>query len=172
MLKTIIASQAAKAAALCVCPVIGAAVVTKTVPQVRKMVHAATAPGGSAVHKRRSRVAHAAPQPAVCPEPTPVVLSGGAPIVLPDTGITAMPVPVPSTADAVFTASRIDNVPISGGILGNPKGVVTPPAQPPVSGVPEVSTWAQWIIGFAMAGGALRASARLRSPKGADRQSG
>ncbi|MGH6780625.1 MAG: PEP-CTERM sorting domain-containing protein, partial [Sphingomonadaceae bacterium] len=91
MLKTMVASKAAKLMAACVCPVVGSAALTVSVPQVREAVHKATAPRQYAKPKTRVRkpaaeVAAAAIAP--CPTAVPVVLSS---LELPTGGDTVLP---------------------------------------------------------------------------------
>lgn len=155
MLSSVAASKAAKAAALCICPVVGTAVVTTQVPAVRKAVHAATAPK---VAKRplRSRLALKKPAEAkpqalpVCADPIPVVLG---------------------TQPLKFSAADPERVPVS---LDEAPATPAPPTRlaaapprafafPPLAAVPEPATWFQMLAGFAVVGATIRYSRKGRA---------
>lgn len=165
MLGNLAASKVAKIAALCVCPV-GAAVVTTQVPQVRSAVHRMTAPK----HVPARRLAPRGPETALaspCPTAIPVVLRQPDP----------MAVAMPTFTDSQFNQTilpgagslpgqtpftRIDIGPGGGG------GDSTTPGGPSV--LPEPASWAQFGIGFALLGSAIRAPkirARLANAKAA-----
>ncbi len=113
MLKEMAASQAAKALALCVCPVVGAAAITVAVPKVRHAVHNATAPKGAPAHKR----ARLAPREDACPDATPVVLASGplAPIDVKEPDGIAF---LPELADAYPSVSAVQaSLPSDGGFV-------------------------------------------------------
>lgn len=153
MLGSVAASKAAKAAALCICPVVGTAVVTTQVPAVRKAVHTATAPKAAAKPKR-SRLALKKPavQKAqalpVCADPIPVVL-GNNPIKV--SGLASEPVTVPLDADPAPPTRIASLTPASRAF-----------AFPPLAGIPEPGTWMQMIGGFAVVGATIRYSRKAR----------
>lgn len=175
MLKSMVASKAAKLMAACVCPVVGSAALTVSVPQVREAVHKATAPRQYAKPKTRVRkpaaeVAAAAIAP--CPTAVPVVLA-------------AMELPTDATLAPLDFASldpktllnppratpfvpRPTGVGGGGGGGGNPPGggEVPPSPEPPVPVLPDAATWAQMILGFGFIGGAMRYSRRRHWEQG------
>ncbi len=162
MLKTVAASSAAKALALCVCPVLGGAALLK-VPAVRQKVHEATAPK-SAQPKRSRLVKRGAPAP-VCPDPVPVnfVSAPLTPLSLeqPD-GLTVLnTLDDPEAATTVFASALEDprhRPGESARIFGG-------------AGVPEPAVWLQTIIGLGVAGATLRMSTRNRASSALDKDS-
>jgi hypothetical protein len=160
VLKEMAASQAAKALALCVCPVVGAAAVTLAVPEIRHAVHNATAPNAGTPNKR-ARLATR--EPAACPDGTPIVMAGApiGPIDIkePD-GLTILPdFNDPYPAVHAVQAS----LPSEGGFVrpegssggGSSGGIPAP--------VPEPATWLQAVVGFGVAGSAIRMATRKRA---------
>ncbi len=153
MLGSVAASKAAKAAALCICPVVGTAVVTTQVPAVRKAVHSATAPK-AAKKPKRSRLALKKPavQKAqalpVCADPIPVVL-GNNPIKV--SGLASEPVTVPLEADPAPPTRMASLVPTSRAFAFAPLGAI-----------PEPGTWMQMLGGFAVVGATIRYSRKAR----------
>lgn len=168
MLKEMVASNAAKLIAACVCPVVGTAAVTMSVPKVRSAVHRMTAPDKpvrTARAKPRMRlpaaVAEAGALPAsagvLCPDP--VILTNN-PLLAPfsaPAGTTAL-VPPPSnpTLPARVSFGGTNFIPAPG--LGGGSGTITPPP----AAVPEPTAWAQMIVGFGVLGGASRVAWRSR----------
>ncbi|MFW2829670.1 PEPxxWA-CTERM sorting domain-containing protein [Sphingomonas sp. ID0503] len=150
MIRSLLASKTTKLVAACVCPVAGTGALTAAVPQVRQAVHKATGPRAYAAPKTRVRPAGAAPcQQSAGDMPT----VGNAPLALVDPAPVAA---VPAAATRVATAvprSRNGNVPL------DPVGNV--PAN--IGAVPETATWAQLIVGFGLAGHALRSATKNRS---------
>lgn len=154
MLKEVLASNAAKLVAACVCPVVAGAVAVQ-VPAVRSAVHKATAPKPQRTARAKPRVrvpegqiAQAMPPLAAAP------LCPGAPVVLSEPALkpasldTALSLPTPDLTTRFDDGARASNcapVSFTGGrlILGT-------------GAVPEPATWAQMLAGFAFAGGALR----------------
>lgn len=158
VLQSMVASKAAKLMTACICPVVGSAALTLSVPKVRDAVHKATAPRQYAKPKTRVRqpVASAAPAAvAPCPTAVPVVLS-------------SLELPI-GPANPLTPLQFADNTP-SGppGFVPPPPGprpigpgIVTPP--PPVVPVlPDAQTWIQMILGFGFIGGAIRVSQARR----------
>jgi len=153
VLGSLAASKAAKAAALCICPVVGTAVVTTQVPAVRKAVHSATAPK-EAKRPKRARLAVLKPveQKAmavpVCADPIPVVL-GTQPIKL----SAAETEPVTISLDEPNTPPKQRLAAMSSG-----------PAYAfrPLAGVPEPAAWAQMLGGFAIVGATIRYARKAR----------
>ncbi len=153
MLGSVAASKAAKAAALCICPVVGTAVVTTQVPAVRKAVHDATAPK-QVKHPKRSRlalrkpVAQKAQAVPICADPIPVVL-GNQPIKL-------------SAADADPTPVSLDEAPAP--TQRRLAALSSGPAYAfrPLAGVPEPAAWAQMLGGFAVVGATIRYARKSR----------
>jgi hypothetical protein len=187
MLGALAASKAAKAAALCVCPIVGSAAITLSVPKVRDAVHRVTAPKQLAMASSnkprqyaKSRVRPAGTQTALnCPDPAPTMLGQSvAPYItvpgatLPDTpgGQSALsnlggPAPAPavaSSAPANFLPATNLVFPGVGGGVAVPATVTGTTPQPPVALVPlpETETWIQMITGFAAIGGTIRMSKR------------
>lgn len=160
MLQTMVASKAAKLMAACVCPVVGSAALTLSVPQVRDAVHKATAPRQYAKPKTRVRtpaaeVAAAAVAP--CPTAVPVVLSS---MELPMVSDAVMPPLDFASLDPTrnFPPPRV--VPPSVVPLVPRDGV--DPTPPIVPLLPDATTWVQMILGFGLIGGAIRVSQRRR----------
>jgi uncharacterized membrane protein YgcG len=175
VLKEMAASQAAKALALCVFPVVGAAAITVGVPKIRHAVHQLTAPQSGSPHKR-ARLASR--EPAACPDATPVALANGPirPIDLkePD-GIAMLPeLTDPYTAARAVQASLpgdngfIRSVPNGGGAGSSSSGIGGGGTGGGSSGgaiavVPEPATWLQAIVGLGVAGTAIRMATRKRA---------
>lgn len=154
MLKGMLASNASKLVAACVCPVAGSVALTVGVPQVRDTVHRATAPRAYALPKTRVRKPRpveqvATPVPvqtaALSAPPCEPSLNAGAPLSAQYT---------PVTEDETQLAN-IGDLPGRPGWSGVPDGGVNLPAIP---GVPEPHTWVQMLIGFGLIGGAARYS--------------
>jgi hypothetical protein len=158
MLKEVLASNAAKLVAACVCPVV-AGTVALEVPQVRAAVHKATAP--------KLRTARAKPRIRVPAN------DAGAQSRLADARLTCAAPPLvfadaalrPASLNLPVSAPAAD-VPYMGFERGAPsancatvnfanRGILIG-----VGGVPEPATWMQLIAGFALAGAALRARRR------------
>lgn len=170
MLKEIVASKAAKLIAACVCPVVGTAALTVSVPEVRERVHRATAPRAEAAPAARQRRAPAqavAAAEAVCPTDTPIILASS-----PIAPYFAGPVASPPLAFAPpggpgggggFFFGGAPGIPI-GGFIPGPG--VEPPPPPPV--IPEPGTWIQMIVGFGVIGGATRLTYRQQRPAKVD----
>ncbi len=154
MLSSVAASKAAKAAALCICPVVGTAVVTTQVPAVRKAVHAATAPKAPkrpmrarlALRKPMETKAQAVP---ICADPIPVVLGDKAPSVAfaePESVIADLPEdPAPPTRVASVVAAA-------------PRAF----AAPQLAAIPEPGTWMQMLGGFVVVGATIRYARKAR----------
>ena len=147
VLGSVVASKAAKAAALCICPIVGTAVVTTQVPAVRKAVHSATAPKQAKQPKRarlalRKPVAQTAQAVPVCADPIPVVL-GTQPIKV----SAAEAEPVKISLDEPSAPSKPQLSALSSG-----------PAYAfrPLAGVPEPAEWVQMLGGFAIVGATIR----------------
>lgn len=160
MLQSMVASKAAKLMAACVCPVVGSAALTLSVPQVRDAVHKATAPREYAKPKTRVRapaaeVAAAAVAP--CPTAVPVVLSSMELPMTPDAMMRPLDLP-PSNPPSIFPPPQI-NPPFITPIVPRPGGDPTPPVVPLL---PDATTWVQMILGFGLIGGAIRVSYRRR----------
>lgn len=197
MLKEVVASNAAKLIAACVCPVVGTAAITVSVPKVRQAVHKMTAPAKptrTARAKPRVRAPGAAAnQPSglssvICPEPVIFTNNPLQPFVrqTPDFA----PPPPERTAALLQPNYR---VPAPAGFAGpgvfgggggggggfgpNPgtpgggdgERTDPPPPAPPGGGIeppppiPEPSTWAQLMLGFAVVGGVTRFAWRQRA---------
>lgn len=160
MLGSVAASKAAKAAALCICPVVGTAVVTTQVPAVRKAVHTATAPK-TPKKPKRSRLALKKPveQKAqaipVCADPIPVVL-GTQPIKV------SMADPDPVRVPLEDTSAEPQRVTA----LAGPRAFI----YGPLAGVPEPAAWAQMLGGFVVVGATIRYSRRTRMAADGTRQ--
>lgn len=170
MLKEMVASNAAKLIAACVCPVVGTAAITMSVPKVRSAVHRMTAPA------KPMRTARAKPRmrlPAGAAAVTALPASAGVlcpdPVILTNNPLLA-PFSTPaSTTALVPPASANPELPIRvffGGTnfipapgIGGGSGAIPPP----LAAVPEPATWAQMIIGFGVVGGATRVAWRSRS---------
>lgn len=162
MLGSVAASKAAKAAALCICPVVGTAVVTTQVPAVRKAVHVATAPK-EAKRPKRSRLALKKPTVEkaqalpVCADPIPVVL-GTQPIKISMARPESATVPLDETPEAPQRVASL--MPTRGPVY----------AFQPMATVPEPGTWAQMLGGFAVVGATIRYSRKARSAVDGTRQ--
>lgn len=157
MLKTMVASKTAKLLAACVCPVVGASVVTVSVPQVRSAVHRATAPRAYAAPKTRARPQVAAAA-APCMEPAAFATGLIAPLALPSQSF------VPADlANASPITGRTFNPPPDGGPIiggGGSSGGPGGPGVAPPSPIPEPATWLQLLLGFGLIGTLARASYR------------
>lgn len=157
MLGSLAASNAAKAAALCICPV-GAAVVVTQVPQVRTAVHKATAPRHVPARRIAPRATPAANIPAQtamaapCPSVLPVLQQGGEALTFlnPTLSNVSFSQSLPPVALAQSYSS-----PGGGGVVSFPNG---PEADVNASVLPEPGTWLQFGLGFAVLGGAIRSS--------------
>lgn len=149
-----VASKAAKLMTACICPVVGSAALTLSVPKVRDAVHKATAPRQYAKPKTRVRqpmaeVAAAAVAP--CPTAVPVVLSS-----------LELPIGPQAELPPLALASR---TPFPFGPTG-PQGTPLIPRnigpganpEPPPPLLPDAQTWVQMILGFGLIGGAVRMS--------------
>lgn len=170
MLKEIVASNAAKLIAACVCPVATTAALTVTVPQVREAVHKATAPRAYAKPKTRVRKpaapAQVAAAPLECPPENPVIMVNDRSIA-PDF---TLPAPFGGEEYAYNPPGGGPGGPGFPGIPGRPggpggPGIVVPPdtpppPPPPPPPVPEPATWVQMLIGFGVIGGATRVTYR------------
>lgn len=146
---------------MCICPVVGTAVVTTQVPAVRNAVHSATAPKAAkkpkrsrlAVKKPMEQKAQAVP---VCADPIPVVL-GTQPIKLSAAEPESVTVKLPDSPElprqqvAALSAGRAF-------------------AFRPLAGVPEPGTWAQMLGGFAIVGATIRYARKPRSAPEGPRQ--
>lgn len=148
-----VASKAAKLMTACVCPVVGSAALTLSVPQVKEAVHKATAPRQYAKPKTRVRqpvaeVASAAIAP--CPTAVPVVFSSlELPIGPAELG------PTPLLDRSSVTPIRAPQPPVDSFARRGPE---TP--LPPL--LPEPTTWMQMILGFGLIGGVIRTSQSRR----------
>ncbi len=153
MIKEMAASQAAKALALCVCPVVGTGAVVMSVPKAREAVHRMTAPS----KPKRARIARrtpAAPPATACPEtPTTIVSGPLGPIdtlrglSIPDVGdLSPTPLQALRSAGAGPTGSFVRGV---------PQVTNTP-------GVPEPQMWLQAIFGLGITGSVVRRVMRKR----------
>lgn len=158
MLGSVVASKAAKAAALCICPVVGTAVVTTQVPAIRKAVHSATAPKSPAKPKR-SRLAMKKPveQKAqavpICADPIPVVL-GNNPIRV-------------SSVEADKVSVPLDETPTPPTRVAGLYPTGPSYAFPPLAAIPEPGTWMQMLGGFAVVGATIRYGRKARlAPEG------
>lgn len=134
----------------CICPVVGSAALTLSVPKVRDAVHKATAPRQYAKPKTRVRtpVAEVAPAAvAPCPTAVPVILS-------------SLDLPVGPTELASFDPPDLlppfrPTGPTGGPLI--PRTIVPPRTiDPPAPLLPDAQTWVQMILGFGLIGGAIR----------------
>ncbi|HEV2569154.1 PEPxxWA-CTERM sorting domain-containing protein [Sphingomonas sp.] len=153
MLKEMLASNAGKLVAACVCPVVAGTVALK-VPPVRSAIHKATAPQPKRTARAKPRIrvpakemannnAPAAAMPLLCAAP-PVMLNEAAlkPASL------DMPVSVPAPdMSARFEGGSSNCAPVT--VAGGGTFLR-------MAAVPEPATWAQMIAGFALAGAAVR----------------
>ena len=157
MLGSLAASNAAKVAALCICPV-GAAVVVTQVPQVRSAVHRMTAPRHVPARRIAPRATPATNAPvqtamaAPCTSAVPVLTQGGE----------ALTFSTPTLTGASFEPSlppvrfALTSYPINRVEFGSsPTPTET---RDDFSALPEPSTWLQFGIGFALLGSAIRSS--------------
>ena len=161
MLKEVLASNAAKLVAACVCPVVGAGVVALEVPKVRAAVHKATAPKP----KRETRIKRRSPAPdkktkaadapvqtaMMCPQPLMFESGSLAPQNL------AVALPTPRIEAAAAGPERIYVQSGCPGVQAAGAGTM----RFRFAAVPEPASWAQMIAGFALLGGALRARHRV-----------
>jgi hypothetical protein len=177
MLKTLAISKGVQLACACVCPVAGIGALAVAVPQVRHAIHKATAPRAYA--KPKTRVRHPVQQAAQsCPPVTPIQVAPadvaslyGAPPVEVGSNVVALSsipgIPAPRGGGGGGGGSPFPFVP--GGPIGSPPITEVPTPGPgpgdvpdvpsiptPVSGVPEVGTWLQMLLGFAGIGIGLR----------------
>ncbi len=161
MLKSLAASKAAQLVAACVCPVAGMTALTATVPPIKKAVHKATSPRAYALPKT-----HVKPVAAEAPPCIPVT----GPFQAIGPGLQG-PLGGPTTLSSLETPRGPQyggSSPFGpgGGFIpvrpGGGGGGYIPPTNPGTSPVPEPSTWAQLISGFAIAGGAVRYSQNRR----------
>lgn len=163
MLKEVLASNAAKLVAACVCPVVGASVVTLKVPQVRESVHKATTPKPKREARAKPRV-RTPKKEAVAnkdeEKPVETALMCGDPDLLRSgplepsaTAMISMPAPRMDVRppERIFVANNCPTVQFATGIPGLR-----------VAGVPEPATWAQMIAGFGLMGAMIRAGRRRR----------
>lgn len=156
MLGSLAASNAAKIAALCICPV-GAAVVVTQVPQVRSAVHKVTAPRHAPARRIAPRATPAANIPAQtamaspCPS-TPVLTQGGEALTFSTPSLGATPF------DLSLPPSRFASVstPINRVDFGSSPAPTDMPDD--FSALPEPGTWLQFGLGFALLGSAIRSS--------------
>jgi hypothetical protein len=164
MLREVLASNAAKLVAACVCPVVGASVVTLKVPQVREAVHKATTPKPKREARAKPRVrtpkkASAAQKEEEKPVETalmcgdPDLLRSG-PLEPSATSLISMPparMEMPPPPERIFVTHGCGPAQFASGIPGLR-----------IAGVPEPATWAQMIAGFALMGAMIRAGRRRR----------
>lgn len=158
MLQSMVASKAAKLMTACICPVVGSAALTLSVPKVRDAVHKATAPRQYAKPKTRVRkpVASVAPA-AVAPCPTAV------PVVLSSLDLPIGPATPLSPFEFADSGGPPPYIPPRPPVQPIGPGVVTPNPPPPVVPVlPDAQTWIQMILGFGFIGGAIRVSQARR----------
>ena len=160
MLKEVLASNGAKLAVACVCPVVGASAVALKVPDVRAAVHKATAPKPERQARAKPRVR--TPAKAAEDKPEPMLQSAALcppPVILPNPSIeprmnAALDLPPvriieSDTPARVFISQPCSGVPNIGGGYALRTGAV-----------PEPATWAQMIAGFGLMGATLRAGRR------------
>jgi hypothetical protein len=164
MLKEVLASNAAKLVAACVCPVVGASVVTLKVPQVREAVHKATTPKPKREARAKPRVRTPKKEIAAKKDedkPVETALMCGDPDLLRSgplepsaTSMISMPAPrmdMPPPPERIFVTHNCGPAQFAAGIPGLR-----------VAGVPEPATWAQMIAGFGLMGAMIRAGRRRR----------
>ncbi len=155
MLKGMLASNASKMVAACVCPVAGTVALTVGSPQVRQAVHRATAPRAYALPKTRIRQPAAVATPGAAPlERLAMATPPCAPSIEPGAPLTADFVP----GDLTELAS-IGDLPNNPG-LPPQIGSILPDGGLIMPGIPEPRTWMQMLIGFGIIGGAARYSLR------------
>lgn len=157
MLKSMLASNATKLVASCVCPVAATVGVTLTVPKVRNAVHRATAPRAYALPKTRIRPPVepvAAPvETAAIPPCASTLVAGpiGGGVFQPDA------VALQNLGSSPFLRD-VAPAPVGGGGTGGLIGGTLLTPDTPI--VPEPRAWVQMIIGFGLIGGAARYSLR------------
>ena len=164
MLKEVLASNAAKLVAACVCPVVGAGVALK-VPEVRSAVHKATAP---------KPVRYARAKPKVRP-PAKTESADKPDLPLQTAALCAQPLTLPTAPMELRATNMFDLPPVRIVESRVPERVYVSQATPcssvtgigfgterNVGGVPEPATWAQMIAGFALVGTAVRTGRRRR----------
>lgn len=154
MLKEVLASNAAKLVAACVCPVVAGGVALQ-VPPVRSAIHKATAPKRTARAKPRVRVPAKEGAAQAQPLTPPPLMCASPPVMLGDAAL------APRSLDTPVSLPPVDLSGTSGRGGGAPSNCA--PMRfaggtfiPGFGAVPEPSTWAQMIAGFALAGAALR----------------
>ncbi len=178
MLGSFAASNAAKIAALCVCPV-GAAVVVTQVPLVRSAVHRMTAPRHVPARRIAPRAIPAANIPeqtamaaTPCPSAAPILTQGGEALTFALPTLTGAPfdqsLPTSRIAQSFFTSGGGGGGGSSGGSSGGGGGgggssggttiLPTPDGGSNPSALPEPGTWVQFGLGFALLGGAIRSA--------------
>jgi hypothetical protein len=161
VLGSVVASKVAKAAALCICPIVGTAVVTTQVPAVRKAIHSATAPKQAKQPKRarlalRKPVQQTAQAVPVCADPIPVVLG-------------TQPIKVSAAEAEPFSISLDEpSVPSKPQLSALSSGPAY--AFRPLAGVPEPAAWAQMLGGFAVVGATIRYTRKARPAPTGPRQ--
>ena len=157
MLGSLAASNAAKVAALCICPV-GAAVVVTQVPQVRSAVHRMTAPRHVPARRIAPRATPAANLPAQiamaapCPSEIPVLTQGGEALTFSTPALSGTPLD-PSLPPVRFA---LTSVPLNRIDFGSSPAPNDTPND--FSALPEPGTWLQFGLGFALLGSAIRSS--------------
>ena len=153
MLKEVLASNAAKLVAACVCPVVAGPVALKVSP-VRSAIHKATAPQPKRTARAKPRIRVAADRPDSKIQTAALPLCTAPPVMFNEAALKPasldMPVsiPAPDLPEPRFKTSP----PANCGPTGFPGGG----ALLSMAAVPEPATWAQMIAGFALAGTALR----------------
>lgn len=156
MLKGMLASNASKLVAACVCPVAWSVALTVGVPKVRDTVHRATAPRAYALPKTRVRkpIAEA---PRVEPIQTAALSAPPCqPSFEPGAPLSAQYTPLTGNGTEL---ANIGDLPTGPGLGNLPDGGINLPNMP---GVPEPHTWVQMLIGFGLIGGAARYSLRQK----------
>lgn len=194
MIRDLLASQAAKLVAACVCPAVGSAALTLGVPPVRSAIHRMTAPP--------ERIARAGPRVRSVPKVARAPVSAGpeilcpTPVAIPAADFAAQPLSEAALAEAMRPgtpgrpsamlpqaagggqAGGAQAGPVFGGggggfagsgSGGGGTGGAMPPqalTQPPTptAVVPEPAAWALLIAGFGLIGGALRLRRSVRRP--------
>lgn len=152
-------------AALCICPPAMLATTAAYVPPVRSAVHHATRPHAKPVNRATVR-----PRTVAAARAGPCAPAIAAPPIVP---LATFAEPVPSDGGSPGTSflagSPLPGIGVSGlggGTGTGGGGVVT---TPPVTAVPEPTTWSMMLMGFGVLGGILRS--RQRSKPGDMRQS-
>ncbi len=158
MLGSLAASNAAKIAALCVCPV-GAAVVVTQVPLVRSAVHRMTAPRHVPAHRLAPRTiptanipAQTAMAAAPCPSAVPVLVQGGEALTFANPTLTGAPF---DQSLPPIRLAQSYSPPGGGSVVSFPSA---PEATSNPSALPEPGSWVQFGLGFALLGGAIRSA--------------